>query len=78
MWVRAMDDKMSSHDEIGTWELVEKPRDRKIIGSRWTFKLKENEAGHVVKFIARLVSQGINKKHGVDYNQVYAPEPRDA
>lgn len=63
MWIRAMDDEISSHDEIGTWELVEKPCDRKIIGSRWTFKLKENEAGLVVKFKARLVAQGYNQKY---------------
>lgn len=72
-WICAMEDEMKSHDKNGTWTLVETPPNRKIIGSRWVFKVKENEKGDIVKYKARVVAQGYAQKFGVDYDQVYAP-----
>lgn len=72
-WQRAMEDEMKSHENIGTWELVEAPSNRRIIDSRWVFKVKQNEKGDIIKYKARVVAQGYAQKFGVDYDQVYAP-----
>jgi hypothetical protein len=40
------------------------------------FKVKLNPNGTVSKHKARLVSRGFLQKHGVDYNEVFAPVAR--
>ena len=40
-----------------TWELTEPPPGRKAIGSKWTFRLKENADGTVAQYKARLVAK---------------------
>lgn len=45
-----------------TWELVDAPKESNIIGSKWVFKLKCNEAGDITRYKARLVAQGFSQK----------------
>lgn len=75
-WKQAMDAEMQSHGSNQTWELVQLPKGKKIIGSKWIFKLKRNEIGEVVKHKARLVAQGYNQRFGIDYVDVFAPVTR--
>lgn len=49
------------------------PHNREIVGSRWIFKVKEHEAGEIVKFKARIVAQNYNQMYEIDYDQLYAP-----
>lgn len=72
-WEEAMEDEMTSLNENETWELVDPPRDRKIIGCKWVFAKKKNVEGEVVRYKARLVAQGYSQKYGEDYNEVFAP-----
>lgn len=75
-WKAAMDSEIESHNQNGTWDLVRLPEGRKLIGSRWVFKLKRSETGDVVKHKARLVAQGYNQRYGIDYVDVFAPVTR--
>ncbi|XP_055524288.1 copia protein isoform X2 [Wyeomyia smithii] len=75
-WKNAMDAEMQSHFENQTWELIQLPEGKKVIGSKWIFKLKRNEICEVVKHKARLVGQGFNQRFGVDYLDVFAPVTR--
>jgi len=59
-----------------TWELVKLQSGKKPIGLKWVFKLKRNSDGDVVKHKARLVAKGYVQKHGVDYDEVFAPVAR--
>lgn len=75
-WKEAMDSEIESHGTNETWKLVSLPEGRKVIGSKWVFKLKRSESGEIVKHKARLVAQGYNQRYGIDYMDVFAPVTR--
>jgi hypothetical protein len=75
-WRKAMLEEMTSIEENFTWELVDLPQGHKPIGLKWVFKTKRNEHGDVVKHKARIVAKGYVQRHGVDYEEVFAPVAR--
>ncbi|GKA90663.1 putative ribonuclease H-like domain-containing protein [Tanacetum coccineum] len=58
------------------WTLVDLPRDKWAIGTKWVFRNKKDERGIVVKNKARLVAQGHTQEEGIDYDEVFAPVAR--
>jgi len=60
----------------GTWELVPRPKGKKIIGSKWVFKVKTNADGSVERYKGRLVAKGYNQRPGFDYLEIFAPTVR--
>ncbi|WJZ84149.1 hypothetical protein VitviT2T_003769 [Vitis vinifera] len=59
-----------------TWELVDRPQERKVIGVKWVFRTKLNVDGSVNKYKARLVVKGYAQIFGVDYSKTFAPVAR--
>ena len=59
-----------------TWELVDRPQERKVIGVKWVFKTKLNVDGSINKYKARLVVKGYAQIFGVDYSETFAPVAR--
>ena len=49
---KAMEEEMESLRKNDTWDLVELLDGRKTIRSKWVFRRKTNELGHVEKFKA--------------------------
>lgn len=66
-WKDAMKTELESHEKHQTWTRVERPKDKKVIDSRWVFKKKENI------YKARLVAKGFQNK---DYEDTYSPVGR--
>jgi hypothetical protein len=60
-WRKAIDEELKLLDEMGIWELVEKPLDAITIPNKWTFIKKCNKANQVVRHKARLVVKGCAK-----------------
>jgi len=40
-WLEAMQQEMNSQLANKTWELVKRPKHKKVLKCRWVFKLKE-------------------------------------
>lgn len=61
---------------MGTWRLVPRPPGRKIIRSKWIFKVKRRVDNSILKLKARLVAMGFTQVEGIDYTEVFAPTTR--
>ena len=72
----AMEKEMKSLHENKVWNLVELPKDRKVVGSKWVFKQKVGANGSVERYKARLVAQGFSQKFGLDYDETFCPVVR--
>lgn len=73
VWVDACKDEIFSIEKNNTWELVDLPVGIKPIDLKWVFKIKRNADGSISKYKARLVAKGYVQRHGVDYDEVFAP-----
>jgi hypothetical protein len=71
-----MIEELQSIEKNQTWELVNLPDKKKKIDVKLVFKVKLNPDGKVSKHKARLVAEGFIQKHGIDYNEVFAPIAR--
>ena len=58
------------------WEVVSRPQGKKVVGSRWIYKVKHVADGSVEKYQARFVAKGFSQKEGIDYEETFAPVAR--
>jgi len=72
-WDNAMDEEMVALDANATWELVALPEDKKAIGCKWVYKIKDNADGSMSKYKTRLVAKGYAQTYGIDYEETYSP-----
>src|SRR4029078_5287093 len=70
-WLEAINAEYESLNDNGTWELVERPKGRKLVSCKWVFKVKQNADGTVDRYKARLVARGFTQTEGVDYHETY-------
>ena len=74
--VKAMNEELDQIEKNNTWELVPRPIEKNIIGSKSRFKNKMNEQGQVIRNKARLVCKGYSQIEGLDYDETFAPVAR--
>ena len=68
-----MNAELDQIEKNQTWDLVPRPKDKNVIGTKWVFKNKMNEDGQVVRNKARLVCKGYSQVEGVDYEETFPP-----
>jgi len=74
LWKKAMQEEMDSLHKNQTWDIVKRPEKKRIVGSKWIFKLKPGIPGvESARFKARLVAKGFSQVEGVDYHEVFSP-----
>jgi hypothetical protein len=72
-WEIAMKKELESLAKHETWELVPRPKDAPVVGSRWVFVIKHNSNGTIKRYKARFVCCGYSQTYGVDYFETFAP-----
>lgn len=56
-----------------TWGLVPLPYNKKAIGCKWVFLLKENYDGSLNRYKVRLVTKGFHQIQGFDFHEMFSP-----
>ena len=75
-WMAAMKKELSMIEKNKTWELIDRPQNRKVIGVKWVYRTKLNANGSINKHKARLVVKGYAQVFVVDYSDTFAPVAR--
>ncbi|GJV79799.1 putative ribonuclease H-like domain-containing protein [Tanacetum coccineum] len=71
-WVEAMQEELLQFKLQKVWILVDLPKGKRAIGTKWIFRNKKDERGIVTRNKARLVAQGYTQEEGIDYDEVFA------
>eukprot|EP00253_Pinus_taeda_P009379 PITA_09379 len=53
-------------------EVVPRPANKSIVGSRWIFKVKQAVDGSIEKYKAIFVARGYSQVEGIDYEDTFA------
>jgi hypothetical protein len=77
-WIESMKVEIKNLTKNNTWKLVELPKNRKAVKSKWVFNIKRNKNGKVEKYKSRLVAKGCSQKAGIDYQETFSPVVRYA
>jgi len=56
-----------------TWELVPRPKGRKVVKSKWVLTVKLTVNGDIERYKARFVAKGFSQVLGLDFHETYAP-----
>ncbi|XP_019231695.1 PREDICTED: uncharacterized protein LOC109212502 [Nicotiana attenuata] len=72
-WITTMKEELDQFEKNKVWELIPKPPNASIVGTKWVYRNKLNERGQVVRNKAGLVAQGYLQQKGIDYEKTFAP-----
>ena len=60
VWQEAMVEEYDSIMKNKVWEVVPRPEGKKVVGSRWIYKVKHAADGSVEKYKARFMAKGFS------------------
>nr|GEX07031.1 retrovirus-related Pol polyprotein from transposon TNT 1-94 [Tanacetum cinerariifolium] len=70
-WIDAMQEEIYEFKRLQVWELVPCPDKVMLIKLKWTYKVKTDEFGGVLKNKAKLVAQGFRQEEGIDFKESF-------
>ena len=76
MWQQAMVEEYASIMKNQVWEFVLRPQGKKVVRTRWIYKVKHVTDESVEKYKARFMAKGFSQKEGIDYEETFAPIAR--
>ena len=76
VWQEAMVEEYDSIMKNQIWEVVPRPKGKKVVGSRWIYKEKHAADESVEKYKARFMAKGFSQKEDIDYEETFTPISR--
>ena len=67
-----MNEELDQIEKNETWELVPRPKDKNVIGTKWVFKNKFNQDGQLIRNKERLVCLGYAQVEVIYFEETYA------
>ncbi|GJX28486.1 putative RNA-directed DNA polymerase [Tanacetum coccineum] len=64
---------LSAVNSNDTWEVVDLPLGRKVIGGKWVYRIKYKSSGDIDRYKARYVAKGYNQKERIDFDETFSP-----
>jgi hypothetical protein len=61
-WEFAIKEELASQEENGTWTIIDRPKNAKVIPWKRVFNIKETEGDKPLKYKARLVAKGFSQR----------------
>ena len=56
-----------------TWNLVDFPLRKSLVGCLWIYKIKTNCDGTIEPYKTRLIAKSYTQEYGVNYKKTFAP-----
>ncbi|RDX84010.1 Copia protein, partial [Mucuna pruriens] len=66
---------MKALEKNSTWKIVDRPKDKRVVGFRWIYTIKCKFDGTLERYKARLVGKGYTQTYGIDYEETFALLP---
>ena len=72
-WVKSMQEEVRSFLKNHTYDSVKLPQRKKAFRKKWVYRLKIENNGSQLRYKARLVVKGSNKKKCIDFEELFSP-----
>jgi len=67
-----MNEALDQIEKNKTWDLVPRPNNNNVIGTKWVYRNKLNEDEQIVRNKARLVCKGYAQVEVVDFEETFS------
>ena len=71
-----MTEELDALSRNRTWDLVDLPPKKSVVGCKWVFKIKTRSDRSIKRYKARLVAKGFTQEYDIDYEETFAPVTR--
>ena len=75
VWQEAMVEEYDSIMNNQVWDVVSRPQGKKVVGSRWIYKVKHAADKSVEKYKVHFMAKGFSQE-GINYEETFAPVAR--
>ena len=59
-----------------TWDVVQTPEDKHVVGGKWVYSKKRNKNNYLTKYKARYVARSFSQVSGINYYETFSPTAR--
>jgi hypothetical protein len=74
--VKAMNEELDQIEKNKNWDIVPRPNGKNVIGTKWVYRNKLKEDGHIVINKEKLVCKGYAQIEGVEFEETFSPVAR--
>lgn len=71
-WHVAMSNEMEANERNATWDLVDPPEGKNVIGLKWVFKTKYVVDESIQMHKARLMAKAYAQQQGVNFDETFS------